>query len=200
MVGDAASAYEAHAQRFLQVRDRSSIGADLLSSWAASLDANGELLELGCGGGFPVSQALVDAGHKLWAVDSSPTLLAEFRSRFPAVEVECASVLTSPCFNRRFDAIVAIGLMFLLNADDQLALIHKTSDMLVPQGRFLFTAPVETGRWAEAITAHPCCSLGYARYTEILARANFRLHGTHYDEGENHYYDVIKITTPSQPE
>ena len=36
------------------------------------------VLEIGCGGGLPISRVLADAGLDRWAVDSSPTLVSEF--------------------------------------------------------------------------------------------------------------------------
>ncbi len=90
MSDDSASAYEKHARAFLSARDRTTTGTAVVERWARSINPGTEVLEIGCGGGFPVTRVLVDAGLKLWAVDSSPTLLSEFRARFPEIPVECA--------------------------------------------------------------------------------------------------------------
>ena len=100
MTGDSVSAYEKHAREFLNARDRSTIGAGVVERWARSLSPCIEVLEIGCGGGLPVTRVLADAGLKLWAVDSSPTLLSEFRTRFPNIPVECAQALESTYFRR----------------------------------------------------------------------------------------------------
>lgn len=185
-----ARAYEAHARAFLEKRDRSTIGVGVIQQWAASLPARCEVLEIACGGGIPVTRALAGAGLRLWAVDSSPTLVAEFQGRFPEVPVDCADALESDYFGRQFGAVVAIGLLFLLSEAEQVRLIQRVAEVLLPRGQFLFTAPVEVGRWADLNTGHDCRSLGRERYEGILREARFRLLRTEVDEGQNHYYEV----------
>lgn len=193
---DSASAYEASARTYLEARDQSSIGREVVSTWAGSLSDGTELLELGCGGGLPVAQALLEAGHGLWAVDSSVTLLARFRERFPDVPVDCGNVLESSYFGRKFGAVIAIGLVFLLGREEQTFLIHRVSAALEPGGRFLFTAPLESGTWIDAITGHECRSLGRERYKALLAEAGFKVVGTYEDEGRNNFYDAEKLAAP----
>ncbi len=193
MVSDSAQAYEKHAQQFLNVRDRSTIGIGVIEQWAHSLPAGSDVLELACGGGIPVTRTLADTGLKLCALDSSPTLVSEFKVRFPDIPVECAHVLESDYFGRTFRAAISIGLIFLLSEDDQSILIHRVSELLLPGGRFLFTAPVEIGSWDDMNTGHKCHSLGQEQYTSLLQAAQFRVLGTYVDEGRNNYYDVERI-------
>jgi SAM-dependent methyltransferase len=187
-----ASAYEAHARKFLAARDGSPIGIDIATRWARSLPEETEVVEIACGGGYPVSRALVEAGINLWAIDASPTLLETFRSRFPEVPTQCSLALESDYFGRKFGAAIAIGLIFLLDEPDQVALIHRVSEILLPNGRFLFTAPIQIGTWRDTTTGHECRSLGEAKYVQALSNAGFRVIGTHVDQGENNYYEVEK--------
>lgn len=187
-----ASAYEAHAHEFLAARDRSVIGADIVGHWARLLPAGTDVIEIGCGGGYPVTRALVEADVNLWAIDASPTLLGQFRSRFPAIPTQCALALECDYFGRKFGAAVAIGLIFLLEESEQVALLHRVSEILLPNGRFLFTAPMETGTWRDITTGHECRSLGEKTYVEALQVAGFRLVGTHIDQGKNNHYEVQK--------
>ena len=188
-----ARAYEAHARAFLEKRDRSTIGVGLVEQWAGSLPTGCEVLEIACGGRIPVTRALAGAGLRLWAVDSSPTLVAEFKGRFPEVPVNCADALASDYFGRQFGAVVAIGLLFLLSEAEQVRLIQRVAEVLLPGGRFLFTAPVEVGSWADLNTGHECRSLGRERYEGILQEAQFRLLRTDVDEGRNNYYEVERV-------
>lgn len=193
MSADSASAYEKHARAFLSARDGSTVGAEVVRRWARSLAPGTEVLEIACGGGFPVTRVLADAGLKVWATDSSPTLLSEFRARFPDIPIECARALESSYFGRKFGAVISIGLVFLLNAEEQAALIHRVSALVVAGGRFLFTAPLEIGTWPDTTTAHECRSLGRERYESILAEAGFRVVATHEDEGRNNYYEAKRV-------
>jgi cyclopropane fatty-acyl-phospholipid synthase-like methyltransferase len=192
-----ASAYELHAHEFLAARDGSVIGADIASEWASSLPTGTDVIEIACGGGFPVTSALVKAGMKVWAIDASATLLSEFRSRFPDVPTQCASALECDYFGRKFGAAISIGLIFLLEESEQIALLHRVSEILLPNARFLFTAPLQTGTWRDTCTGHTCRSLGEARYVGALESAGFRLVGTRIDQGENNHYEVQKANSSS---
>lgn len=194
MSDDSASAYEKHARAFLSARDGTTTGADVVKRWARSIGPGTEVLEIGCGGGFPVTRVLVDAGLKLWAVDSSPTLLSEFRARFPEIPVECARASQCTYFERKFGAVISIGLVFLLNAEEQAAFIRRVSELIVPGGRLLFTAPLQKWTWADTTTGHACRSLGREQYESILAEAGFRVVATYEDEGRNNHYEAERVS------
>ena len=190
---DSAEAYESRAHEFLRSRDPSSIGTQVVDQWAHSLRRGATVIELACGGGYPISRVLDAAGLKLWAVDSSPTLLAEFQSRFPNIPIQCARVQESDFFGWNFDGVIAIGLLFLLSESDQIDLIARVAEILVPNGRFLFMAPIQVGIWKDLSTGVECSSLGQERYGELLRNAGFRVLATYTDKGENNYYDAEKI-------
>jgi SAM-dependent methyltransferase len=192
-VVDFSNGYEDHALAFLDVRDRSPTGHDVVERWAQSLKPHAEVIEIGCGGGHPVTRALVKAGLSLWAIDASPTLLAKFKVRFPAIPVKCEQAECSDYFRRHYDAAIAVGLLFLLSESSQIAVIKRVSEILRPGGRFLFTAPIEVGTWKDAITNLESRSLGSARYEEILVNSGFRMIATCDDEGANNYYEAEKL-------
>lgn len=183
-----AVAYERYAQEFLRKRDQSEIGASVVQQWADSLPDSTEVLEIGCGGGYPVSQVLVDSGLSVWAIDSSPSLLKSFKNRFPNVECHCETLQDSAFFDRQFDAVICIGVVFLLPATEQKDLLQKVSASLKPRGKFLFTSPVETGTWKDLNTGLSCYALGVEQYRAILYDSGFSIVRTYVDSGENHYY------------
>ena len=188
MKADSAAGYDEHAQAFLEARDQSSIGAALVERWARSLRPGAEVLEIGCGGGYPITRVLCNAGLNIWALDASPTLVRKFKARFPAIPVECAPALWSTFFDRQFDAVIAIGLMFLLSDEDQLTLIHRMAAVLRDAGQLLFTSPLQPCEWADMITGETSRSLGRERYEKILADAGLRIVAIDTDEGGNNYY------------
>jgi len=190
---DAARFYETQAMKYLDDRDRSRVGTGIVQSWARSLPSGSSVVEIACGGGYPITRVLVDSGLTVWAVDSSPTLLRQFRLRFPAIPTQCTSALDSDYFGRTFDAVTSIGFLFLLRENEQLAFLHRVSEILRMRGRFLFTAPVEMGAWQDLTTGLECWSLGRATYTRALEREGFRVIRTHIDESENNYYEAEKI-------
>lgn len=189
---DASKAYEASAAVFMAGRSVSTVGAATVRSWAHMLPRSAAVIDLGCGHGVPISQALIDAGLLVWGVDASPTMTAAFRARFPESPVLCEPVERSQFFGRQFDGAVAWGLMFLLPADVQLSLIHRLGTALNPGGRLLFTAPWQECRWADNLTGCESISLGRTAYVNALSTAGFDLVGEREDEGENHYFDATR--------
>jgi cyclopropane fatty-acyl-phospholipid synthase-like methyltransferase len=186
---DASNGWEAVAADLVAGRSRT-IGVATVRAWGRSLPAGSSVLDLGCGSGVPVSQTLMDDGLIVYGVDAAPTLIAAFRSRFPQATAACEPVESSRFFERTFDGVVAVGLMFLLSADVQRALIRRVAAALRPCGRFLFTAPVQRCTWADLQTGRESRSLGGEVYRALLGDAGFTLVGTDVDEGGNHYYDA----------
>jgi 2-polyprenyl-3-methyl-5-hydroxy-6-metoxy-1,4-benzoquinol methylase len=58
------------ATSFVAVRSR--IGAATVRSWARSLPPGAAILDLGCGSGVPIAQALLADGFDVHGVDASP--------------------------------------------------------------------------------------------------------------------------------
>jgi len=101
---------------------------------------------------------------------------------------ECADVAKSGLFNRKFDAAVAWGLLFLLQPDVQLTIIRRVARVLNSGGQFLFTAPRDPVRWVDVLTGRESISLGSERYGQALRAEGLTLRGEQLDEGDNHYY------------
>jgi cyclopropane fatty-acyl-phospholipid synthase-like methyltransferase len=191
---ESSNGYEQAADHFMSARNPR-IGVAAVRQWSESLAPGSAILDLGCGHGVPISQVLIDEGFALFGVDASATLIKAFRERFPNARAECAAVEDSQFFQRKFDGIIAWGLMFLLSPDIQVNLFHKIANTLNPGGKFLFTAPEETVNWQDSLTARESFSLGAERYRQILRIEDLLLLGEQYDEGRNHYYLVSKPST-----
>ena len=188
--GDPSNGYEAVAPEFMRRREQSSIGVATVRMWARSLPRGGAILDLGCGSGVPISTALNNAGFAVYGIDASPSLTAAFRRRLPYAHVACEAIEDSRFFNRTFDGVIAVGLMFLLPSDAQRDLIRKIPVALNPDGRFLFTSPAQLCAWTDVLTGKESHSLGAEEYKVVLSEAGLTLVGEYEDEGENHYYDT----------
>lgn len=189
---DPSNGYERIAGDYIAAR--STVGRGLVRAWARSLPAPATLLDLGAGHGEPIISVLVEAGHRVRAIEAAPTLVAEFKQRFPDVEIACESVEDSDFFGRTYHAVTAIGLIFLLSEAAQLALIARVARALKPGGRFLFSAPLETGDWDDVLTRRRSQSLGQSAYRTALVEAGFKGIESHQDEGGSHYYDAVKAS------
>ncbi|MGQ0702713.1 MAG: class I SAM-dependent DNA methyltransferase [Gemmatimonadales bacterium] len=189
---DPSHGYEARADQFMAGRTHSQVGATVVREWARRLPPGSAVLDLGCGPGVPIAQVLIDAGLAVHAIDASPAMIAAFRKRFPGVPSECNAVEKSAFFGKRFEGVVAWGLMFLLPPGAQARLIRKVARALKPDGRFLYTSPSLRCEWRDNLTGTRSVSLGSDRYRTILAAAGLHLLGEQDDEGRNHYYFTVK--------
>ena len=63
---------------------------------------------------------------------------------------------------------------------------------LVPEGRFLFTAPAEVTDWLDVMTDRRSESLGAETYRRLLSAARLEVVQETEDEGRNHYYMSVK--------
>lgn len=184
---DRSNGYEAVASVFTCARNRN-IGVATVLDWSDKLPRGGSILDVGCGNGVPITEALIGRGFDVYAIDASESLVSAFREHFPDVSVVCEPVETSKFFSRKFDGIVAIGLIFLLQADIQPVVLSRLAARLNPNGKLLFTAPREQFVWKDALTGLESRSLGAAEYKRILADAELAIEGDAVDEGENYYY------------
>ena len=187
-LSDPSRGYERMAREFMRGRGSDGVGATTVREWTRTVKPRGAVLDLGCGHGLPISEVLVDQGLDLYGVDASPSMIAEFKRRFPEAHAECSPVEVSDLFRRQFDGVVAWGLMFLLSPRAQEQLIGRIASVLVPGGRLLFTSPHQACSRTDILTGTGSVSLGVDRYREVLAAGGLELLGEASDEGENHYY------------
>lgn len=191
MTTDQSAGWDAVADRFMALR--SAIGVQLVRSWARdSLPSSAAILDIGCGSGVPIAEALVSDGFSVWGIDASPSLISAYRRRLPDMPAACESAQDSEFFGRTFVGAVSIGLVFLLDATDQRKLLSNVASSLEPGGRFLFSAPREVCEWKDTLTNRASLSLGEDAYAEHLARVGLSLNHCISDEGGNNHYEAMK--------
>ncbi len=183
--------YEPVAREFIEIRSKE-IGVPEITRWEQQLPSQSHILDLGCGHGLPLASALQAKGHYLYGIDLSPTLIDEYKRNISGSKVECGSALDSSYFDRKFDAVLAIGLFFLMAEEEQRDCFPRIADVLNPGGRFLFTAPVQEARWLDALSGNLSHSLGEKTYRELLLGAGFEIDAEYIDSGKAHYYDSMK--------
>jgi len=190
---DRSEGWEASAAQFMAAR--TSIGQSLVRTWARNaLPARGSIVDVGCGSGFPIAEALVEDQFQVFGIDASPTLIAEFRRNLPQAKAVCEAAQESAFFQRRFDAAVSIGFLFLLDQEDQSMVLRRVAEALVPGGRALFSAPLKRCDWEDSITGRRSRSLGDQEYEKLLNLYGLDLVTCHVDEGKNNYFEAVKRT------
>ena len=125
-------------------------GRDDADFWRAiAADADGPVLELGCGTGR-VLLPLARAGVEITGLDLSPRMLERCRVRLeseaPAVRARVrlvAADMTSFDIGRRFAAVICpfAGFQQLATVDEQLACLERCRRHLRPHGRLVLDLP-----------------------------------------------------------
>jgi SAM-dependent methyltransferase len=166
--------YERHAAAFDAERGRSLAEKPWLDRFAAHVAPGGRVLDLGCGSGEPIARYLIEAGFALTGIDSSPTLVAMCRRRFPDAEWLVAD-MRALALDGRFHGIVAWDSVFHLDMDDQRAMFPRLAAQALPGVPLLFTSgPAEgeaIGSWRGEPLYH--ASLGAPEYERLLAASGF---------------------------
>jgi SAM-dependent methyltransferase len=193
---DRSNGYEAVSNEFLAGRGSRSqstgIGVKEVRKWARRLPRGSSVIDLGCGPGFPITVVLVEEGLRTFGVDAAPSFVAAFQRNLPGTPVICEAVQDSTFFDRKFDSVLAWGLMFVLNAEDQHRLVQRFAEILVPGGRLLFTSLAQSGVWTDGMTGLESLSLGAEQYRKMLAAVGISVTEEYEDEGESHYFDAFK--------
>jgi ubiquinone/menaquinone biosynthesis C-methylase UbiE len=83
---------------------------------AATLPAGSCILDVGCGNGVPITEALVKAGHRVVGLDTYTGMLARFRVNLPRTPAVRGDVRNCPFSHGSFDAAVSWGMMFTTRA------------------------------------------------------------------------------------
>jgi len=134
---DLRAAWEDHADEFIAWARK----PDHDSYWRFHRDQFLELvpppgrqtLDLGCGEGR-LSRDLKTLGHKVVAIDVSPTMVAACAEADPELEVHLADAAALPFEDWTFDLVVAF--MSLQDVDDLERAVLEVARVLEPGGRF----------------------------------------------------------------
>jgi SAM-dependent methyltransferase len=164
--------YERHAAAFDEDRGKRLVERAWMERFRAAMPKSATVLDLGCGSGEPVARFLIEAGHRVTGVDSSPTLIDLCRSRFPAHEWIVAD-MRDLRLDRRFGGIIAWNSFFHLTPDDQRAMWGVFRAHAEPGAALMFTSGPAAG---EAIGEYQGEALYHASLDpadyEKLARAH----------------------------
>lgn len=161
-------------------------GVEAVRKFTQNIQQRANILDIGCGYGFPIANTLIQLGFKPYGIDSSIKMVTRFKEGLPDVPVQCSNVLDSDFFNILFDAVIAYGFIFHLPQDQQTKVIEKVSDYLKYDGYFLFSSGDEDD---ERMTPPECnggerfmtYSMSCSNYEKILNK-NSMILKDHYTE------------------
>jgi ubiquinone/menaquinone biosynthesis C-methylase UbiE len=164
---------------------------------AATLPAGSRILDVGCGNGVPITEALVNAGYRVAGLDSSTGMLARFMVNLPGAPAVRGDARQCPFTSGAFDAAISWGMIFHLPRRDQARVFASVSRVLKPGASFLFTAAEREGDDDAGITGtmNGVTFHYYAvpSYRALAAEHGLELVGVHDDPGVSTYYLTRKL-------
>ena len=168
--------YERHAEDYERDRGRSLQEKAWLDAFLRHVRSGGTVLDIGCGMGEPIARYVLEAGFRVFGIDSSPSLIGRCRARFPASEWLVAD-MRELSLHQRFDGLLAWDSFFHLSMDDQRAMFPKFATHALPGAPLMFTSGAARGEAIGTYCGEPLyhASLAPLEYRELLARNGFSL-------------------------
>jgi ubiquinone/menaquinone biosynthesis C-methylase UbiE len=175
--------------------DRSrSIGVPEALAAVVSLARGSRILDLGCGNGSPITDALVTAGYRVVGLDSSRGMLERFRVNLPNTPAVRGDSRTCPFVDGVFDAAVSWGMLFHLEPRDQATTFAAVSRVLKAGAPFLFTAaeipevPANDPGITGTMNGVTFRYFAVADYRALIGEHGFDLENVYDDPGVSTYY------------
>ncbi len=166
--------YRRHAEAWDRDRGRSLFEAPCLERFLAFLPPLGSVLDLGCGSGEPIARWLVDRGHRVTGIDSSPAMLAMCRRRMPD-QHWIAADMRGLVLGRAFNGILAWDSFFHLGHNDQRGMFPVFARHAGPGAALMFTSGPGDGEAIGCYRGEPLyhASLDAAEYRSLLDANGF---------------------------
>ena len=169
--------YQRKAKDWIESRARSSLfEKPWLDRFRALLSPAGSILDLGCGSAEPMARYLIELGHPVVGVDSSPSMIDVCRRYFPKQEWVVAD-MRKLSQQRRFSGILAWDSFFHLCHDDQRRMFPVFREHAAPSAALMFTSGPADGEAIGSFGGEPLyhASLDPAEYRSLLDRNGFRV-------------------------
>lgn len=168
--------YDENAAAWDRMRGRDLFERPWLDRFAACLPPGGTILDIGCGMAEPIARYLIERGFRLTGYDSSPSLIALCRARFPDHEWIVGDMRALD-LGRRFDGLLAWHSSFHLSPDDQRALFPRFAAHAAQGGHLMFTSGdgegIRIGEWRGEPLYH--ASLAPKDYRRLLEENGFEV-------------------------
>ena len=177
-VSDAANhvmdVYRRHGAAWVAARGMDMPERAWIDRFANLLGPASAVLDIGCGSGMPIAGYLSAKGHALTGVDSSPEMIALYRSQVPGSRAVVAD-MRSLDLGMRFDGLIAWDSFFHLAPAAQRSMFPIFGDHAEPGGPLLFTSGPAAGEAIGILEGEQLyhASLDPAEYRRLLDHVGF---------------------------
>jgi len=193
------TSYNQIAGQWAVVRDNSFV-SELIVDFARKLKPNAEVLDIGCGTGYPIAKFLSDQGLNITGIDASEEMISLAKSH----QIENSQFFVTDFFNftseKQYDGIIAWDSLFHFPKNKQAEIYPLIYKLLKPGGYFLFTHGKRDGEHQDKMMGHPFyySALSKDHVCEILTELGFMIRYVHEDfmERGSHRELVVFTTKP----
>lgn len=130
--------YDGFAATYARRRDAFDL-TEVLDGLAARLPKSGDLCDLGCGAGEPVSAYFASRGWKVTGIDFSAGMLELADEFVPSMTTVLGDIREVNFESASFDAVTAVYSLFHVPWHDHPAVFARVARWLRPGGTFFFT-------------------------------------------------------------
>jgi ubiquinone/menaquinone biosynthesis C-methylase UbiE len=194
--------YDLIADWYLSQSRGRSVGVPEARGAVEGIPPGALVLDVGCGNGLPIADALLKAGYRVVGLDSSREMLARFRANLQTTPSVRGDARACPFADHTFDAAISWGMLFHLTVPDQDTAIASVSRVLKPGAPFLFTAAEVAGAGRDdpgitgtmnGVTFH---YWAVDSVRALAARHKLELVRVYDDPGVSTYYFTRRTQTP----
>jgi SAM-dependent methyltransferase len=166
--------YQQHAGVWDRQRGNYLLEKSWLDRFLALVPPKASLLDIGCGSGRPIARYLIEMGYQLTGIDSSATLIALCKDRFPS-HTWIVADMRKLSLHRRFQGLFAWDSFFHLCPEDQRPLFSLFKQHAAPGAALLFTSGHRHGEIIASWQGEPLYhgSLETTEYRALLEQNDF---------------------------
>jgi trans-aconitate methyltransferase len=169
--------YETHAEDYVADRCRVRWNESAwLARFAALLPQRATILDIGCGFGEPIARYFIHRCFGVEGVDSSPSLIARCREKFPDRSWHVAD-MRSLALDKTFHGLLAWDSFFHLSHDDQRRMFPIFRQHAAPGAALMFTSGPSHGEAIGSYRGEPLyhASLASQEYEQLLKSSGFQV-------------------------
>ncbi len=167
--------YDDYANEWDQNRRRHFLEKNWIDRFLSGLQQRPEILDIGCGAGFPIADYLIQKQCRVTGVDLADGMLDLCRYRFPVANFYKQD-MRALTLDNAFDGIIAWDSFFHLRQTEQRQVLTRFAAHLKPGGSLLVTVGHEAGEVLGTVAGQQVyhSSLAPEAYRTILAQLGFK--------------------------
>jgi len=169
--------YRRHGERWAALRHAQPVlETGWLERFASGLAEGGDVLDLGCGSGWPIAAWLAARGYSLTGIDTAGSLLALARAALPGL-VWIEADMRTLALGRRFAGILAWDSFFHLDHEGQRGMFPVFAAHAAPGAPLMFTSGPAHGEAIGSFNGDPLfhASLAPEEYRALLDACGFEV-------------------------